>query len=204
MSQLANDVFGRTVNFSTDDVTDMYSVSGGGDTFTLSYPAGTDQALVYQTINSMGSANDAYGRPVAFSTDGVTDTYRVAGLVFSYAHGTNVNVVYLAIAIANNVAIFQQAVSDFVASRYSLETRLNFMAMYFNAQPAIANLPTRAAYLAPLITWQNTVIQYVAAYVTAVRALTDSAVVASTKWDFTALIAADPLVTPMGAIAINS
>ena len=50
---MTTDQYGRTVVFSTDDVTDTYSVTSDGASFVLEFPAGTDTERVYDTINAM-------------------------------------------------------------------------------------------------------------------------------------------------------
>lgn len=53
MSQsLANDKYGRSVSLDTDGVTDLYSISGGGQAFSIDVPTGTPLADIYNQINA--------------------------------------------------------------------------------------------------------------------------------------------------------
>ena len=59
MIKLENDSFGRTVMFTTDGITDTYSVQDGNGNqyFSQGFPAGTPQDQAYNTINAMASGN---------------------------------------------------------------------------------------------------------------------------------------------------
>ena len=57
MSQ-PNDSYGRTVTLATSNGQDVYTITeADSTTFTLSYPAGTIQGIVYAAINSMAPGN---------------------------------------------------------------------------------------------------------------------------------------------------
>jgi hypothetical protein len=52
--QLINDMYGRSVYFSTDLVTVTYTVNDNqGAVFSLSFPAGTPQTQAYSSINAL-------------------------------------------------------------------------------------------------------------------------------------------------------
>jgi len=148
-------------------------------------------------------ANDAYGNTVDFTTDGVTDSYLIGDSVtHAFPAGTSLGPVYLTIAIKTNIARAQPALQDFVDQHYDARTRLALNALLYCAQ-ANGLLPNRVAYLMQVMTWVQAVIAYSAAYVATVSAMTNPATVAATQPDFTQ-IAADPLVTPIAAVQINS
>lgn len=104
-------------------------------------------------------------------------------------------------AIQINLAKFQLAMQEFIESRYSTIVRMNFIGIYLNA--VINNLSNRQAYIGPLFVWQNSIIEYASTYMATVRALTDSATIASTVWDFSALASSDPGLSPLTAIQIE-
>lgn len=152
-----------------------------------------------------GLPNTAYGLPVTMTTDGVHDTYHVDGSeTYVFAAGTAQADAYLAIAKKENLGYATQSINDFVEGRYSLHTRFSFMAIYTLATTADVPLVNRAAYIKQLFTWAQSVVSYAAAYIATVNALTDAATVASTAPDFSSLVSSDPLVTPVGALAISS
>jgi hypothetical protein len=106
----------------------------------------------------------------------------------------------LAVAIATNIAGFQSSINEFVNQCYSIETRLNFMGLYINAQ--INGLTNRMAYIAPLLAWQNSVIQYAAGYVASISAETDVPTVLATVPNFSALTLSNPNLSPIAALRI--
>jgi hypothetical protein len=108
----------------------------------------------------------------------------------------------LAQAIAANLASATATIEAFVEGRYSLGTQNAFRNIY--ALATNAGLTNRAAYCLQLMTWGQSVVDYAATYMAAVTAMTSVAIVQATIPDFTALIAADPLVTPVAAIQISN
>lgn len=149
-----------------------------------------------------GLPDDVYHNSIAKVTAGGFDIYTAGSYVFKFPAGTNQNVAYLSMAIQQNLAQFQIEMATFVTSRYSLDTRFNFIALYTNAQ---ANaLTNRLAYISQIFTWSNSIITYASTYVASVKALTNPATVATTKWDFSAFIASDPLINPLSAIQISN
>jgi hypothetical protein len=106
----------------------------------------------------------------------------------------------LSIAIASNIASFQTALQSFLDSSYSVDTRMNFIGMYINAQ--LTGLTGRQAYIAQLFPWQNSVIAYAASYIAAVEALTDVSTVLAYTWDFSSLQTSNPNLTTIAAIQI--
>lgn len=108
----------------------------------------------------------------------------------------------LPVAIATNIANFQDSMNVFIESSYSTNTRMNFIGMYINAQAN--NLTNRMAYIAQLFPWQNAVILYAANYVATVSAMTDAATVIAHTWNFTALTASNPKLTPIAALQIGN
>jgi len=65
---LPNDKFGRTVTMITQNGQDVYTADDGqGHTIQVSFPSGTDQAKVYNSLN--GQAPPGYTPPVAKLSD---------------------------------------------------------------------------------------------------------------------------------------
>lgn len=163
--------------------------------------------------------DDNYGRTVTYSTDGIFDTYTVSGngitFTLSFITGTDLTQVYaainsigntvppvLAVAIAQNISNFENQMQIFLDSRYSTDTRMNFIGIYINAQ--INGLTNRQAYVAQLLTWQNAIIVAAATYVDMVSAMTNVATVQATTFNFSALTAEDPCLTPIAALQISN
>lgn len=147
---------------------------------------------------------DIYGRSVDFSTDGIVDVYRVGGAIpFEYAAGTDQAVAYLAFAKQGKLVQFQAALQDFLLSRYTLETRWSFIALYVTAQSNIL-LVNRRAYIGQLFTWASSVITLAATMGAAINAAGSEAAAAAITWDFSTLVNSDPLVSPLAAAAINN
>lgn len=162
-------------------------------------------------------STDSYGRTVVLQGDGLT--YIITNpdrstVSIQFSSGTPLVQVYSAInamepptlplgqAITKNIAMAQAAVQAFIDGQYSLETRFNLMAIY---NLAVKNgLTNRAAYVDQLFTWAQSVVESAASYVTTVMAMTDAATVASTSPDFSSLIASDPKLTAVAAIAISN
>lgn len=158
---------------------------------------------LYDGANFKATAfpNDGYGSTVSFSTNGTTDYYSLSsGNTYSFPHGTPQNSVYLAMAIKENISKSQYAIQAFVVSRYSLETRFSFNALY-NISLA-AGLTNRTAYIMRLFTWASTIIAYAATYVASVQAMTDIPTIVATTPDLGSFVSSDPLLTPVAAIQI--
>lgn len=145
----------------------------------------------------------AYGQAVTMTTDGVHDSY-YAGTdpALTVAHGAPLSAVYLQLAKQENMQMARVALQAFVDSRYSLDTRFNFMALYTLAN--LSGLSARATYVAQLFTWAQACVYSAVAYSATVSACTTPAQVVALAPSFTALVASDPLVNPMTAIQINS
>lgn len=111
-------------------------------------------------------------------------------------------VILASVAIQKNLSQFQTALQTFISSHYSTDVRINFIGLYENA--ILNGLTDRKAYVAQLFIWQNLIIAYAATYIAAIKAMTDSSIIAATTWDFSSLAAADPILSPMTAILINS
>jgi hypothetical protein len=144
---------------------------------------------------------DAYGNLVTYSTNGTTDSYATQEASISVPTGTPQIAALLALSIQENIAQAQVAVQAFIDSRYSIDTRWNLNALYILAQQN--NLTNRAAYITQLFTWAQSVVTAAAVYIATVEAMTNAATVAETTPNFAPLIASDPLITPIAAIAIN-
>lgn len=161
-------------------------------------------------------ANDVYNRSVVLNSNGITDAYTItdsAGNSFElgFPIGTDISQVYasingyetiptLPIAIADKIADFQTALQDFINSRYSIDVRFNFMALYVNAQQNL--LVNRLAYISQIFTWTSSVITYASTFVASVNASPNIAAVAALKWNFSTLSNSDPKISPMAAIQI--
>lgn len=154
------------------------------------------------TFAPPGLPNDAYGNTVVYTTDGTYDYYTVAGITqYKFPTGTAQSVVYLTIAIQDNLILFMNNMQNFIQSQISIQSQLQFVCMYLAAQEA--GLTNRVAYIAQLLTWLNGVESYAATYVTSVRAMTNISTITSTVFNPSS-ISALPSVTLMGAIEINS
>lgn len=148
-----------------------------------------------------GLPNDAYGRTVTMTSDGVTDLYMVGGaLEFGFPAGTGQAAVYLSIAKQTNLAKFSAALNDFASLHYTIDVRQNLIGLYINAQQTSKS--NRQAYISQIFTWQNSVIGYAATYVATINSLSDPAVVATTTWNFLANVSADPMISPIAAVQI--
>lgn len=162
-----------------------------------------------------GLPNDAYGRTVVLQSDNVTyivtnpdettfsvefplDTplTQVYGVIDSMAPST----LPLSQAIVFNLSQARDSLQAFVESRYSLDIQNSFRIIYTLA--VINSLTNRAAYCLQIITWGQLCVSYAATYISTVKSMTDPTTVAATFPDFSALVAADPLVTPIAALAI--
>lgn len=153
------------------------------------------------SFSAPGLPAEAYGRSVSFSTDNVHDTYKLSdGSLFIVPAGTPQAAVYVKMAIQGNLLEFQAAVHDFVNSKYSLDVRFNFNAMYILAQQN--NFANRMVYIEQLFTWAQAVVAYCAVYSGAVSALTDPVVIKATVWNFANIQIPDPLVSPLVAVGI--
>lgn len=140
----------------------------------------------------------------SFIYDDVTSVTPSPGIGWGYVSTSvyTAPVVLAATAIQKNISQFQTSLQNFISSHYTTDTRLNFIGIYENA--ILNGLISRQAYIAQLFVWQNAVIAYAASYIGAIKAMTDANLIASTVWDFTALAASDPMLSPMAAILINS
>lgn len=148
--------------------------------------------------------DDVFGRSVEMTSDGTYDTYTVGGAIdYVFPTGTSQAAAYLSMAKQTQIARAQLALQAFILDRYPLETRWSLLALLNDANSA-ANilLVNRRAYIQQIFTWTKTVISYAATFMATVNAQTDPAAIAALKWDFTALAAADPAITPIAAVAI--
>jgi hypothetical protein len=138
-------------------------------------------------------SNDAYGHTVSMTTDGVTDTYTVAGTqTFGFPAGTSQSVVYLSIAQQWNLQMFNSALTIMVNSHYTNETRLRWVQNWIES--TVNSWTQRLAYVNTLVMWGATISAYSAAYIQTVMALSDPNVVAQTVWDFSSIEASDPQI----------
>ncbi len=142
----------------------------------------------------------------AFVWEDLTDIKPQPSVGWSF-DGTNyapppIAVPVLSVAKAQNISSFRDAMQAFVDSRYPLDIRFNFIAIYINAQQN--GLTNRMAYVSRIFPWMNATIAYAAQYVGSVQAGNDPATVVAKTWDFSTLIDSDPLITPIAAIQINS
>lgn len=165
--------------------------------------------------------NDAYGRTITLSTDGVTDTYTATNpdttfITVAFPTGTALTIVYaslnslappvnqqsLVVATGTAIAAFTNALNQFIAIHYTTDTRLNLLGIYNNA--VVNSLTNRQAYIGQLLTWQNSVLAFAATYIATVQAQTTPSAVAALTWNFSTLASTDPLVTAVAALQINS
>lgn len=147
--------------------------------------------------------NDVFGRTVEMTSDGTYDTYTVGGSIdFIFPTGTSQVAAYLSMAKQTQISRAQAALQIFILDRYPLETRWSFLALL---NDAIANsLINRQAYVQQIFTWTRTVITYAATFMGTINAQTDPVTIAALRWDFTALAAADPAITPIAAVQIGN
>lgn len=150
--------------------------------------------------------DDVFGRTVTMTTSGAYDYYLVGGSIeFVFATGTSEAAAYLSMAKQTQIARAQLALQTFILDRYPLETRWSLLALLNDANSA-ANilLVNRRAYIQQIFTWTRTVITYAAAYMASINAMSDPATIRDTRWDFSALAASDPAITPLAAVAIGN
>jgi hypothetical protein len=149
----------------------------------------------------MSLPNTAYGNTVTMTTDGTFDYYQVGGsLTYTFAAGTNINVVYLTITIQTNLLKFKAASQDYIQSLYPVSVQQQLLQIYIASQKA--GLSTRTAYVGQLLTWLNGILAYSLSYVNAVSALTDIPTIVATTWDVSQ-VPVDPAVTVLGALSLN-
>ena len=145
-------------------------------------------------------SNDAYGRTITMSSDGVTDTYVAGGAVaYQFPTGTSQAAVYLSIAQQWNLALMNIALTDFINNHYSSETRLRWVQNWIES--FVNNWSQRLAYVNTLVAWGASVSTYVAGYIQTVMALSDPNQVAATQWNFASLEGADPQINLLTYIA---
>ena len=155
------------------------------------------------TFTKPGMPDDAYGNTVTFSTDGINDTYTAANYpAVVVAHGTPQAAAYLKMAIQENLLLAQDAAINFTCSRYSIEVRDSLRNIYTLA--VLNGLTNRAAYCLQLMTWGQSIASYMATYMVTIKAQNNPATVASLVPDFSSFVGTDPLVTPVGALAISN
>jgi hypothetical protein len=65
---LPNDQYGRTVSMVTQSGNDVYTVTGTGSSFTVSYPHGTSQSQAYSSINAHAPAGYVPAAPLLSQT----------------------------------------------------------------------------------------------------------------------------------------
>ena len=104
-------------------------------------------------------------------------------------------------AINKKITEFIAGVLGFINTRYDLETRVNFLGIYINAKNK--GLVNKAAYFQQLLDWQNNVYLYSAYVQYGISSLINVQDVINYNWDFTTLIASDPLITYRGAFSIT-
>lgn len=78
--QLDNDIYGRNVDFETDKVTDVYTVTDQDQNVVLiaKWPAGKDQTEAYQTINALAPLDWVPPQPDMAANQGPTPVDNVA------------------------------------------------------------------------------------------------------------------------------
>lgn len=150
----------------------------------------------------MSLPNDVYGHTVTMTTDGTTDTYQVGNAIsYQFAAGTSQAVVYLSMAKQVNLAMFNLAITDFINTRYNLETRLRWMVLYLEYQGDLFSI-NKYNYVKQILVWGMSVSQYANTYTLAVMALTDPNDVYAKDWDLTSLDASDPKLTLLACMQI--
>lgn len=132
----------------------------------------------------MSLPNDVYGHTVTVASDGVVDTYTVGGARnYAFPTGTSLGVVYVTIAIQENMIIFNNALTEFVNQHYTNESRLRWVILYLECQAF--SRPNRAAYIASLLSWGDQISVYTSAFIASLLAQTDPNVIAAMKFDST-------------------
>lgn len=145
-------------------------------------------------------SNDAYGRTVVMSSNGITDTYLVGGaIVFNFPAGTATPVAYLAFAKQMNLFLFKSALRDFTDALYDSFTRQQLTNLYLAAVEA--GLTNRKAYLAQILLWTNAVTEYVANYMASVNGAVNANAITDLVFDSTQFMA-DPKITASAAAQI--
>lgn len=160
---------------------------------------------------------DVFGRSIAVSSDGITDTYRVTDPygndgVFSFPFETAQATAYAAIngngptlaqAIAENLMAFEAAIEAYTRAAFSTDTRISLMGLYLMATSQATPMPDLAAYIAPLFPWIQSVLRYANTYAAAIRALTDIPTIYSTGWNIAGNTTAIPVITLAEAASIS-
>ena len=152
----------------------------------------------------MSLPNDAYGRTITVQTTGNDSLYTITNsdgstLTLDCPVSTPIEQVYAAINAMQptnwvpslvqcqtiNLQNFNAALEIYSTSIYSLETQFRLFMLYYSAvQNGLTN---RAAYLAGLFTWLNSIIDYAATYTGSVMAQTDPATALNMQWSFSGL-----------------
>lgn len=143
---------------------------------------------------------DAYGHAVTFSTDGTTDTYSVGNANnYTFPAGTIDAVVAATLAIQANMIIFNAALTDYINTRYTLESRSRWMALYLEFQAY--SQPKKLAYVTQLLAWGNAISTYTSNYIIALMAMTNPTTIAATKFD-PSQFSADPQINLVACMTI--
>lgn len=149
----------------------------------------------------MSLPNDAYGHTVDMTSDGVNDTYSVGGsYAYTFPTGTTQNAAYISMAIQINLAQFNIALTQMINNHYDLDTRMRWIALYLECE--YFSRPNRLAYVAQLLTWGDSISVYTSAYLVELMAMTDTALIAAKRWDYSILEAADPKVNLIACMQI--
>lgn len=157
--------------------------------------------------------DDKYGRPISSQTDQIEDMYVFDGMgTASFPAGTKIENVYSTIeanapmvpdiinAKSDKIVEFQIAVREYTSLYYDTQTRVSFLALFAMAKEQ--GLVNRAAYIAQLFTWMNSIIAYSIQFGSAVNALGDAQAVVDKQWDFSGITI--PTITLAAAIQIGN
>lgn len=127
-------------------------------------------------------SNDVYGHQVEMTTDGVHDVYVVGGArSYTFPAGTADGPVSVAIAIQENLVIFNASLTEYINSCYSIETRTRWIALYLEFQSF--NKPNKMAYVTQLLSWGNSISIYSATYIATVMTMTDLNLILAARFD---------------------
>lgn len=161
---------------------------------------------------------DTYSRVITMYSDGVNDYYTVTnqlGVSFgvsvpvgtsqssAYSTMNSTQVPTLAQAIAIQEQSYSLAVQSYRGNYFTQDQVMQFLALWVDAL-MVSNLPNRAAYIQPLVTWMKDIISYSSTYVASLVSQSSAASILSTQWNFSSVAVSPPSITLAGALAINS
>lgn len=163
---MTNDMYGRTVVLTSDDVNDSYLVTNADSTtLTVSFPTGTSQTIVYSAINSLSPPVSEQSLPLAMATAISNFTVAINQFIaLRYAMDVRLNLIGIYINATLNSLPNRQAYIG------TLLTWQNSVLVYSATYIATVQAQTSAAAVAAL-TWNFSTLSSTDPLVTAIAAL---------------------------------